>query len=189
MAWKRPPRDAAESVSALPPGHHRSTRTRGHDTFPSAAASMRCRRRASGSQEPPRATNRWAASMTGPPATSSVGLERSNLKSSGRFAGCSGARKNLKHRVGLIVRINQHTATLDCDGQKWQVAFELLRSGSCSSRHRMNRCRESPPSPRRGIPGPLHYMQFQRRSVRQPPYAGSDIPSAMPCARAAIGTP
>ena len=22
---------------------------------------------------------------------------------------------------------NQHTATLDCDGQKWRVAFELLR--------------------------------------------------------------
>jgi hypothetical protein len=30
-------------------------------------------------------------------------------------------------RVGLIVRVNQHTATLDCDGQKWRVAFELLR--------------------------------------------------------------
>ena len=29
--------------------------------------------------------------------------------------------------VGLIVRVNQHTATLDCDGQKWRVAFELLR--------------------------------------------------------------
>jgi hypothetical protein len=35
--------------------------------------------------------------------------------------------KNLQHRVGLITRINQHTATLDCDGQKWRVAFELLR--------------------------------------------------------------
>ena len=35
--------------------------------------------------------------------------------------------KNLQHRVGLIVRINQHTATLDCDGQKWRVGFELLR--------------------------------------------------------------
>jgi hypothetical protein len=35
--------------------------------------------------------------------------------------------KNLQHRVGLIVRVNQHTATLDCDGQKWRVAFELLR--------------------------------------------------------------
>jgi hypothetical protein len=33
----------------------------------------------------------------------------------------------LQHRVGLIVRDNQHTATLDCDGQKWRVAFELLR--------------------------------------------------------------
>jgi hypothetical protein len=35
--------------------------------------------------------------------------------------------KNLQHRVGLIVRVNQHTVTLDCDGQKWRVAFELLR--------------------------------------------------------------
>ena len=35
--------------------------------------------------------------------------------------------KYLQHRVGLIVRVNQHTATLDCDGQKWRVAFELLR--------------------------------------------------------------
>ena len=35
--------------------------------------------------------------------------------------------KNLAHRIGLIVRVNQHTATLDCDGQKWRVAFELLR--------------------------------------------------------------
>lgn len=35
--------------------------------------------------------------------------------------------KNLQRRVGLIVRVNQHTATLDCDGQKWRVAFELLR--------------------------------------------------------------
>ena len=34
--------------------------------------------------------------------------------------------KNLQHRVGLIVRVNQHTM-LDCDGQKWRVAFELLR--------------------------------------------------------------
>jgi hypothetical protein len=34
--------------------------------------------------------------------------------------------KNLQHRVGLIVRVNQLTATLDCDGQKWRVAFELL---------------------------------------------------------------
>ena len=34
--------------------------------------------------------------------------------------------KDLRHRVGLIVRINQHTATLDCDGQKWRVPFEFL---------------------------------------------------------------
>ena len=35
--------------------------------------------------------------------------------------------QNLQHRVGLIVRINQRTATIDCDGQSWRVAFGLLR--------------------------------------------------------------
>ena len=35
--------------------------------------------------------------------------------------------QNLQHRVGLIVRINQRTAALDCDGQTWRVAFGLLR--------------------------------------------------------------
>lgn len=32
-----------------------------------------------------------------------------------------------QHRVGLTVRINQRTATLDCDGQTWRVGFGLLR--------------------------------------------------------------
>jgi hypothetical protein len=32
-----------------------------------------------------------------------------------------------QRRIGLIVRVNQQTATLDCDGQKWRVAFELLQ--------------------------------------------------------------
>ena len=35
--------------------------------------------------------------------------------------------QNLQHRVGLIVRINQRTATLDCNGQTWRVGFGLLR--------------------------------------------------------------
>ena len=35
--------------------------------------------------------------------------------------------RDLQHRVGRIVRVNQCTATLDCDSQKWRVAFELLR--------------------------------------------------------------
>ena len=34
--------------------------------------------------------------------------------------------QHLERRVGLIVRINQRTATLDCDGQTWRVAFGLL---------------------------------------------------------------
>ena len=35
--------------------------------------------------------------------------------------------QNLQHRVGLVVRINQRTATIDCDGQTWRVAFGLRR--------------------------------------------------------------
>jgi hypothetical protein len=34
--------------------------------------------------------------------------------------------QHLQPRIGLIVRINQRTATLDCDGQTWRVAFGLL---------------------------------------------------------------
>lgn len=34
--------------------------------------------------------------------------------------------RNLQHRIGLIVRINQRTATLDCDGQSWRVSFPFL---------------------------------------------------------------
>ena len=35
--------------------------------------------------------------------------------------------QHLQHRVGLIVRINQRTATLDCEGQTWRAGFGLLR--------------------------------------------------------------
>lgn len=35
--------------------------------------------------------------------------------------------KNLQHRVGLIVRVNQRTLTLNCDGQQWRAGFDLLR--------------------------------------------------------------
>lgn len=35
--------------------------------------------------------------------------------------------QHLKHRVGMFLRINQRTATLDCDGQTWRVGFGLLR--------------------------------------------------------------
>ena len=36
--------------------------------------------------------------------------------------------QNLQHRIGLIVRINQRTATLDCYGQAWRVGFGPFRS-------------------------------------------------------------
>ncbi|MCK0508606.1 hypothetical protein [Aromatoleum anaerobium] len=35
--------------------------------------------------------------------------------------------RHLQTRIGTIVRINQRTATLDCDGQSWRVSFPLLR--------------------------------------------------------------
>ena len=38
-----------------------------------------------------------------------------------------GNRVSFTDRVGLIARINQRTATLDCDGQTWRVGFGLLR--------------------------------------------------------------
>ena len=34
---------------------------------------------------------------------------------------------DLQHRVGVIVRINQQTATVSCDGRTWRVSFPLLR--------------------------------------------------------------
>ena len=35
--------------------------------------------------------------------------------------------RHLQTRIGTIVRINQRTATLDCDGESWRVSFHLLR--------------------------------------------------------------
>jgi hypothetical protein len=35
--------------------------------------------------------------------------------------------RDLQHRVGVIVRINQQTATIASDGQSWRVSFALLR--------------------------------------------------------------
>lgn len=34
---------------------------------------------------------------------------------------------DLQHRLGVIVRINQQTATVSCDGRNWRVSFPLLR--------------------------------------------------------------
>ena len=80
----------------------------------------------------------YAAILTEPthmgPTSADVGLNRPSPppEVAGRADFRVGHRvtfvdKNLQHRVGLIVRVNQHTATLDCDGQKWRVAFEFLR--------------------------------------------------------------
>jgi hypothetical protein len=37
------------------------------------------------------------------------------------------ADQNLKRHVGEVVRINQRTATVHCDGRAWRVAFALLQ--------------------------------------------------------------
>lgn len=72
---------------------------------------MRRRRRASGSQEPPRATNLWAASMTGPLATSSAGLERSKLTSS--LAICWVLRRSTSRKPsGLMPRMEKVECTI-----------------------------------------------------------------------------
>lgn len=34
---------------------------------------------------------------------------------------------DLQNRVGIIIRINQQTATVVCDGRNWRVSFGLLR--------------------------------------------------------------
>lgn len=35
--------------------------------------------------------------------------------------------KHLRERVGTIVRLNDRTVSLDCDGQRWRVSPQLLR--------------------------------------------------------------
>lgn len=41
--------------------------------------------------------------------------------------GASFEERHLQTRTGITVRINQRTATLDCDGQSWRVSIALLR--------------------------------------------------------------
>lgn len=35
--------------------------------------------------------------------------------------------RHLQPRIGVITRVNAQTATIDCDGQRWRVSFQLLR--------------------------------------------------------------
>uniref|UniRef100_A0ABX1PTQ8 Transposase n=1 Tax=Aromatoleum anaerobium TaxID=182180 RepID=A0ABX1PTQ8_9RHOO len=35
--------------------------------------------------------------------------------------------RHLQTRIGTILRINQRTASVDCDEQSWRVPFGLLR--------------------------------------------------------------
>ena len=35
--------------------------------------------------------------------------------------------RHLQTRIGVITRVNAQTATIECDGQRWRVSFQLLR--------------------------------------------------------------
>ena len=89
--------------------------TRTHFTLPYAAITTTLANGASVSADAP-----GPAKPTPPPEIAS----RADFRVGNRV---SFTDQHLQHRVGLIVRINQRTATLDCDGQTWRVGFGLLR--------------------------------------------------------------
>lgn len=87
--------------------------SRGHFTVPYAAIVT----------TPPSGTDTAAAAPAMPTPPPEI-ASRADFRVGNRV---SFTDRNLQHRVGLIVRINQRTATLDCDGQTWRVGFGLLR--------------------------------------------------------------
>ncbi len=88
--------------------------TRTHFTLPYAAIVL---------TEPSTAEAAGAAPHQSPPRPPPEIAGRADFRVGQRV---SFTDQHLEHRVGLIVRINQRTATLDCDGQTWRVAFGLL---------------------------------------------------------------
>lgn len=62
-----------------------------------------------------------SAKPTPPPEIAS----RADFRVGGR---ASFTDMHLQHRGGLIVRIDQHTPTLDCSGQTWRVGIRMPRS-------------------------------------------------------------
>ena len=87
--------------------------SRGHFTLPHAAIV----------NSPPSGTDTDAAATAKPTRPPEI-ASRADFRVGNRV---SFTDRNLQHRVGLIVRIKQRTATLDCDGQTWRVGFGLLR--------------------------------------------------------------
>jgi hypothetical protein len=57
-----------------------------------------------------------------PPAPKAPGREEFARGDTVSFEG-----RDLIQRVGTIVRLNQKTATVSCDGTEWRVSFALLR--------------------------------------------------------------
>ena len=57
-----------------------------------------------------------------PPAPKAPGREAFARGNTVSFEG-----RDLNQRVGTIVRLNQKTATVSCDGLEWRVSFALLR--------------------------------------------------------------
>ena len=88
--------------------------TRGHFTLPYAAIVL---------TESSAAEVAGAAPEQSPPRPPPEIADRADFRVGQRV---SFTDQHLQRRVGLIVRINQRTATLDCDGQTWRVAFGLL---------------------------------------------------------------
>lgn len=62
------------------------------------------------------------ASMAPPPQPQKPDRSEFALGDTVSFEG-----RDLIQRFGTIVRINQKTASLSCDGQQWRVSFALLR--------------------------------------------------------------
>jgi hypothetical protein len=62
------------------------------------------------------------APVTPPPVSPKI--DRSNF-SVGDTVGFTD--KHLRQRVGTIVRLNDKTASLDCDGESWRVSWRILR--------------------------------------------------------------
>ena len=59
-----------------------------------------------------------------PPPTPSPKPTRESFRAGDRV---SFDDRHLQPRIGVITRVNAQTATIDCDGQRWRVSFQLLR--------------------------------------------------------------
>ena len=104
---------------------HRVTGTTSPCTMRPTARPSKCATRQS-SPNDPRAHRRSPDTGGFPPHRPAPPPELAGSTGSTLATGSPSSTRSCEHRVGLIVRVNQ-IATLDCDGQKSRVAFELLR--------------------------------------------------------------